>query len=391
MTMNKNAPILPRVAMLDIARFYGMVLVYYGHIVERVMYLQNPAATLDYKFIYSFHMPFFFLLSGFVAKPEYAQQPWGRCLKRLAASRLVPYVVFSLLLACTTLFWKGHFVAVDLSTLAGYVKGLVATAMGFPAFNIPLWFLACLVSVEVAHRALAPLARTDKGLLLTALVCYAGGYWLNSEYCFLLEGMNFWFINEVPVVYSFYLVGVLMRRRGILLGRITRRKALLWGLGCMALVFFTYNLNHGPFRLIQAVVIVFGAHGNFWLFPLTALAGSLGLLLLAKASGASALLQYMGRNVIIFFCLNGVFYHYFNGPFAEWYVAGFSGSGLSVFLVCSAMTVVSMAACLPALWFFNRYFPQLVGRPRVQGPILPRLLRQDVAPAPFAGTSLCKE
>ncbi len=45
-----------RILTLDIARFYAMALVFYGHFIERVMYLHNATAALQYKFIYSFHM-----------------------------------------------------------------------------------------------------------------------------------------------------------------------------------------------------------------------------------------------------------------------------------------------------------------------------------------------
>ncbi|MGC3996914.1 MAG: hypothetical protein QM767_05030 [Anaeromyxobacter sp.] len=41
---------------------------YDGHVVERVMYLQNVAAAAQYKLIYSFHMPLFFVLAGAAAK-----------------------------------------------------------------------------------------------------------------------------------------------------------------------------------------------------------------------------------------------------------------------------------------------------------------------------------
>ena len=54
--------------MIDIARFYGIALVYYGHFIERIMYLKNPTAALHYNFIYSFHMLLFFVLAGFIAK-----------------------------------------------------------------------------------------------------------------------------------------------------------------------------------------------------------------------------------------------------------------------------------------------------------------------------------
>ena len=57
-----------RIAMIDVARFYAVILVYYGHIVERMMYLGSPGAALQYKFVYSFHMILFFVLAGFIAK-----------------------------------------------------------------------------------------------------------------------------------------------------------------------------------------------------------------------------------------------------------------------------------------------------------------------------------
>lgn len=41
--------------MIDIARLYGIMLLYYGHFIEILMYLQNATAARHYKFIYSFH------------------------------------------------------------------------------------------------------------------------------------------------------------------------------------------------------------------------------------------------------------------------------------------------------------------------------------------------
>jgi len=368
--MNTNdSASAPRIVMLDIARLYGMILVYYGHAIERVMYLENATAALHYKFIYSFHMPFFFLLSGMVAKEVYARQPWGAFLGRMARSRLTPYLFFTAALALSTLFLQGHFVAVDLSTPAGYLEGAAATLLGFPVFNIPLWFLACLVTVEVLHRLLAPLTRSDVGLWLTAAACYLGGYWLNLQYSFLMEGVNVWFLNEAPVVYAFYLVGVFMRRRGLTTGAMKRPFALGAALVFLLLVLTTFDLNQGPFRMFDAVVIVLGAHGNILLFPVTALAGSLLLLYLAKATGPNAWLEYLGRNVIALFCLNGVFYHYLNGPFAAWYVEHFSGEPFSVFMAGAGMTLASLAVCVPVVWLLDRHLPWALGRARSKRPL----------------------
>ncbi|BBD07248.1 fucose 4-O-acetylase and related acetyltransferase-like protein [Desulfovibrio ferrophilus] len=362
--------------MPDIARFYGIVLVYYGHIIERIMYLKDPTAALHYKFIYSFHMPFFFLLAGFVVAPAKSTLPVGRFLRQMAASRLAPYVFFSLLLALMSLIFPGHYVVVDLSSAKGYAKGLIATAMGFPVFNIPLWFMACLVVVEIMHRAWARLVAGTAGLFAVVVVCLLGGLWLNQRIPFLMEGKNFWIVNEAPVMAAFYLVGVFLRRREFLLGNVPRPVLVFGVLACIAAVMLTFDLNQGPFRLFQAVVVVLGAHGNWLLFTVTALAGSLALLYLARLTFPARWLLFMGRNVLILFCLNGVFYHYINGPFADWFMRTFEGGAWLVFGAGVVFTALSLVASVPFVLLFNRFIPQLVGKPRQSGPLLPALIRE---------------
>ncbi|BDQ34759.1 acyltransferase family protein [Pseudodesulfovibrio portus] len=372
-TMRPQISTSKRIPLLDVARFFGIILVYYGHIIERIMYLENPVATAQYKFIYSFHMPFFFLLAGFTIAPEKTLLPLGRYVKRLAASRLVPYFVFTAVLAVLSLLFAGHFVVVDLTTADGYLKGIVASLLGFPVFNIPLWFMACLVSVEILHYAVGRFLDSTLKLAGAAILFYVGGYYLTLKIQFF-PGPNFWLLHEALVVYAFYLVGVVMRRESILLGAHSRWRLLLASAVCLLIVVFTYDLNTGPFRLFQAVVIVLSGHGNVLLFPLTALVGSLLLLLLAKSAGANRFLMFMGENALILFCLNGVFYHYFNGPYAEWFAANFPGHWMAVTAAGAAFTAVSLACCIPFILLFNRVVPQLVGKPARQGPLLPRLI-----------------
>ena len=57
-----------RILFVDIARIYGVALVFYGHIIESYMKAGSPVAAVHYKFVYSFHMPLFFILSGYIAK-----------------------------------------------------------------------------------------------------------------------------------------------------------------------------------------------------------------------------------------------------------------------------------------------------------------------------------
>jgi len=272
-----------RILLIDVARFYGLVLVYYGHIIERVMNLGDPTATYHYKFIYSFHMPLFFLLSGYISKRP--DLPFARFLRNLFASRLIPLIFFNLLLVILSLLFAGDFFLVDLTSLKGYLWGLIRTATGLPVFNIPTWFFFMLFSVEVLHFFVYPHIKTPKRLLISAVCFYLGGWLLNWKIQFFHADRilwNFWYIHEAVVVYSFYLLGLFLSQWKIL-----EEKRSLWVvlpalLLSLAIVYLTYNLNKGPFRFYDAVIIAASGHGNIVLFPLTTIIGSLFILLLAK-------------------------------------------------------------------------------------------------------------
>ena len=67
-------------------------------------------------------------------------------------------------------------------------------------------------------------------------------------------------------------------------------------------------------------------------------------------------------------CLNGLFYHYINPPTAVWVLDNLTGSKLGLFGVGCLMTVASLAVCIPLIYLFNRFVPQLVGKPKMNGP-----------------------
>jgi acyltransferase len=386
-----NAPIFPRssgprVTAVDIARLYGMVLVYYGHIIEQVMLLKVPVGAMQYKFIYSFHMPFFFLLAGYAANPDKLRLGAGAFFKRLAASRLLPYAVFAFGFVLLHLLFTASYVAPDLSTPTGWAWNLTRTALGFPMFNIPLWFLALLVSVEVLHSIVGRRLTTDTRIVVAAVCFYLFGYYLTLDFQFVrfdkLFQWNYWFVHEAPVVYAFYLVGVLLRRRGVFagsgraaLGFFSRPRNLIAGaLICLLLVWLTYDRNQGPFRFFDAVVIVLSGHGNVFWFPFTALVGSFMLLLLARATGENRFLAWMGQNVLILFILNGVFYHFLNAGFAAWVMDSLPHTAWAITGATALFTALSLLLCLPVMVFLNKYLPQLVGKPQADGPFLRRLL-----------------
>jgi len=89
-----------RILWIDTAKAIGIFLVFYGHLIEPLMQ-SNSIVFLQFKFVNSFHMPFFFLVSGFFLK--ISKKPIQR-IKTLFLRRIIPVFAFGIL---TLPFWIG--------------------------------------------------------------------------------------------------------------------------------------------------------------------------------------------------------------------------------------------------------------------------------------------
>src|SRR4030065_2778158 len=84
----------PRIAWIDHAKALGIIFVVIGHTTGLPVFVMNV--------IYSFHMPLFFFLSGYLLKESHLQLPFTSFLKRMWRTLLVPYICFWIL---SYLYW----------------------------------------------------------------------------------------------------------------------------------------------------------------------------------------------------------------------------------------------------------------------------------------------
>jgi len=365
-----------RIRAIDVARFYAMALVFYGHFIERFMLLKNPAGAIQYKFVYSFHMVVFFVLAGYVVKESDIEFSFGKYLKHRFISRLLPFLFFTGIFMVLPIFFHGEFVNIKLPTVDGYLTGLLNTLFGIPIFCVPSWFILMLFTVELLHYGAFRFLKSNSRILIGALIFYVVGYWLNLKLDIVnplkgrVIGWNYLFIHEAITMYAFYLMGIYLRRKKFLIGKVSLKILVPGAIVTFLIVLFTFRLNTGPFNfsVYDAVVIIFASHGNFLWFPVSAVAGSFLILFLAKLTPSQKTVVWMGQNTLILMCLNGVFYHYINGPVAKWVLETLSGSGFTVFCVGCLMTLLSLAACIPFIYLLDKFVPQLVGKPKLSGP-----------------------
>jgi glycerol transport system permease protein len=379
-----------RIDFIDIARFYAMAMVFYGHFIEELMLLKNPAAASQYKFIYSFHMVLFIVIAGYVAKESRVEWSCGKFLKHQFLTRLLPFIFFTFLMMIPPIFLDGKFFGLVLPSFVGYSTGLINTVFGLPSFCIPSWFLLLIIGVELVQYGVFRFLRdSNVKILIAAIALYVVGYWLNLKLDLFnplkgrIVGWNYLFIHEAITLYPFYLLGLYLRRRRIFVNPVSRRILLPGAIVAFLIVLFTYQLNTGPFNfhVYNYVVILFSSHGHILLFPLTAIAGCALILLIAGMTRTQKTIVWLGQNTFILMCLNGIFYHYINPPTAKWVLTNHPKSDLSIFGVGIIMTVASLALCMPFIFMFNKYIPQLVGKPKLKGLLLKEQLHFRWLPA----------
>ena len=197
-----------RLLWVDLAKAYGMILVFYGHFLESLFKSGNEPSFLQLKFIHSFHIPLFFILAGYV----YKSKKWSsfkEFFKYEFASRIVPVVflnliglIFAVLLDLT----KGDI------TPKGYIYEILALLRGFPAFSHITWFLICLFTVETIHFFLSRYIKTNKQLLVYGISSLIIGWIVIKEIEIVTSvtgiKLNFWYVHEALVAYFFYGVGI---------------------------------------------------------------------------------------------------------------------------------------------------------------------------------------
>ena len=282
-----------RVHYIDVARFYAMAMVFYGHFIERVMLLNDPTAAVLYKFIYSYHMVAFFVLSGFISRDSDLEFGFVKFFKHRFFSRLLPFIFFTAVFIILSAIFPGDFFSLKLPTIEGYINGLVMTALGVPLFCVPSWFLLMIFSVEVVHyiafrflKTESKIFKYDSKILIGILSFYIAGYFLNLYGDFLnlakQRMYNVLFVHEAIAMYAFYLLGVYLRRRKFLTNKTSFKVLIPCVIISFLIVLFTFSLNRGPFNFnyYNSVVIMMSSHGHIFWFPLTAVVGSLSLVVI---------------------------------------------------------------------------------------------------------------
>lgn len=259
---------------------------------------------------------------------------------------------------------QGHGGAED-----GWLQRAQMTLRGYTDFNTPVWFLVCLFVVELIHFGVVRLLPRPGRVLAAIPVFYAVG-WLVTRNVPLFSDV--WFARESVFLYAFYLMGYWLRRAHAL-----ERGGTWWSgvplfvVGSVVL-WLTFDHNPGSRVFAPVVLINLSQHGDLLWFTLAAVAGCLAVVGLARVTPAWRPVSFTGRHTLVLMGLNGLFFEIVNRYLVA--VLDLPDAPSAVFFGCTVVTLACLAVCAPMVWALERYVPQLVGRPRSRGPLLPRLV-----------------
>jgi fucose 4-O-acetylase-like acetyltransferase len=192
-----------RLQWLDIAKGIGILLVVVGHMGS---YFDFSHANMLVQAIYLFHMPLFFILSGYVFKPD---ADWA-FIKARVKSLLVPYFAYlGIIFVVLQLpgIWNG---TADLREMAGDAAKLLYGGALLKGELGVFWFVTCLFLTQVLYNFMINRVRSPQLFTGGIGALFLGGL----AFGYMVPDQKLpWAIGVVPVALGYYAMGHLMRMR----------------------------------------------------------------------------------------------------------------------------------------------------------------------------------
>lgn len=313
-----------RLEVFDIAKGIGIILMVLGHC----------CGIRLYNWIYCFHMPLFFIMSGMFFVPE--KYSFRVFLQKRIRQLIVPLIIFLL-------------VIVSLYLLLMPEKNILGSfRLGLPG---ALWFLWVLFIIETLYFGIDRALNSNKFLLLSVAVASAiFAKWLDVN----SYGSRSWYINSIFVAIPFYCIGhvfgkQLKRIVGVSINKVyTVILSVLLLFVPLVVTFYTNETILIWNNKVPSPIILYYS---------LAICGTVGVFYISKLfdesnSKITIVLTFLGRNTIPIIA--------FNQFLLDFSLKIFVCENHIVFKCLQQMLVWSV--CMFVIWFCNRYCKKAVGK-----------------------------
>lgn len=273
-----------RIDWIDTAKGIGIILVVLGHV--------NQNKNLQY-FIYSFHMPLFFIISGYLyeTKEKYIQKKAKRIL--------IPYLIFSL---CTYLYWffiEKNIRVQIVSPLEQFINIFIARGGDQNyIFNVVMWFLPCLFITEIIFNFLYTKIKVKYKqfiLLLIIMIFSILGFIYPNVASIRLP----FCVDIVLTSIVFYYIGLLFRNKENYINNKIRKNTKTQLFLLIIFLIFTIILSN----IEKGINLNNILYDSFTLLYITAILGFLVIYIISNKIKFK-LLNYLGKESLYIMCLH---------------------------------------------------------------------------------------
>ena len=365
-----------RLDYLDMTKGLGMILVLIGHLQGDSIFTFSPYIQPLCVFIFSFHMPMFFIVSGILLAIKNDEV---KPLKEVAKSRfrgiMIPYLWFSLfyLIVVVTALIKGEIAVQTLYLNIWYVIS------GY-GMNV-LWFLPALYLGELLFILLRRRIRDHIPFITVVVLSNAIVYFLSyfvgiakypTPFAERMHDLITVILRPI-LVCGFISIGYYthkLLRKGSQIGDFFNKPELnekgkvsfKYRAAYIVLGLMLFGVCFGLFRVNNGIDFRSLAFRNVFFFFVCALSGSFGMISLCKGLPRIPLFCYWGIGSLIFMATHNsqtvLTFSLKTAMYVNQYLTRARG------YICYAIVIVIITAYSTfMIWLIRRFFPFIIGKP----------------------------
>lgn len=365
-----------RLDYLDMTKGLGMILVLIGHLQGDSIFTFSPYIQPLCVFIFSFHMPMFFIVSGILLAIKNDEiKPLKEVAKLRFRGIMIPYLWFSLfyLIVVVAALIKGEIAVQTLYLNIWYVLS------GY-GMNV-LWFLPALYLGELLFIFLRRRIREHIPFITVVVLSNAIVYFLSyfvgiakypTPFAERMHDLITVILRPI-LVCGFISIGYYthkLLRKGSRLGDFFNRPELnekgktsfRYRAAYMVLGLMLFGVCFGLFRVNNGIDFRSLAFRNVFFFFVCALSGSFGMISLCKGLPRIPLFCYWGIGSLIFMATHNsqtvLTFSLKTAMYVNQYLTRARG------YICYAIVIVIITAYSTfMIWLIRRFFPFIIGKP----------------------------
>ncbi len=297
-----------RIEWIDISRGMGIYLVILGHLV-----VSGTGLSI---WIFSFHMPLFFFLSGYLSK--LGKDSFITSLKKIINRLIVPYFVFvgiGFLISLIIPIWRPNNYRIVLYDIFYNVQP-ESLHVG------QLWFLFCLAIVQFLFLFFLKM-KIKKKLIIFILIFVFALISFFMEYLkigFFIDGIFYklpWKFDSAMMGLSFFSAGYYIKNLQLI--SFTNNfyktkkinKVLIFFLLLEINVLFSLILNSGS-SFDASINLGANIYGNLFYFLVASWAGICCIIYIANLIKKNLILSHIGKNSLSIFASHSFFLYFYS-------------------------------------------------------------------------------